>query len=374
MSAQQLAGTRRLLVLAVSLTLVALMGATRAAPAAASARSFCSGEALAEGANWSVCWEVRANEGLAITHAFYTKSGFDRRVLSDATVAQVFVPYEVGAPRYHDVAYGLGAAIQPLDAARDCVGGTLLAGGKVCREVGDRGLAERFCAGACRSRRGRELTLWSSSQMGAYNYLTRWSFHDDGTIEPAMGLAGVLQFGPTAHVHNVYWRLDVDIDDPGRDRVEEFTRISPAWSDGSVGAHFWTPLLGETYRPTDLFTFRKWRVIDVDKTNAQGVNWGYELVPSPGSGSLRTTAAEGFSRGELWVTRARSGERFVSTETQDLLSTYITGDSVEGEDIVLWYAMHEYHEVRNEDAPYMPVEWMSFSLRPRGFFDQNPLD
>ena len=31
--------------------------------------------------------------------------------------------------------------------------------------------------------------------MGAYNYITRWTFHPDGTIVPQLGLSGVLQFG-----------------------------------------------------------------------------------------------------------------------------------------------------------------------------------
>ncbi len=341
----------------------------------ASAADFCGAPYLAVGANWTVCWEIRAHEGLAISHAFYSKPGFDRGVLSDATVAQIFVPYETGQPRYHDVAYGLGAGMQRLSANEDCPEGVLLAEDKVCRVVEDRGLAERFCAdGRCTALRGQALVLWSSSQMGAYNYIVRWEFRDDGTIQPAVGLAGVLQAGQTAHTHNVYWRLDVDIHDAGGDRVEEFWRIAPAWGDGSVGAYGWVPLLGETYRPNDLHTFRKWRVIDVSKTNAWGRNWGYELVPSPGDGSLRTTQAEGFTRGELWVTRVHADERFVSTETADLLSSYLDGETIDGEDVVLWYAVHAYHEVRAEDEPYIPVEWITFHLRPRDFFDGNPLD
>lgn len=349
--------------------------ALRPAPAQAAANQFCSGEQLAVGANWSVCWEIRANEGLAITHAFYTKPGFDRRVLSDATVAEIFVPYETGQPRYHDVSYGLGPGMQALSPTLDCPGGVLLANKRVCRQIEDRGLTEKFCAGGnCATRRGKALVLWSSVQSGAYNYLIKWEFHDDGTIEPAVGLAGVLQFGRTAHIHNVYWRLDLDIGDAENDSVQEFYRVIPATSNGLEGVNGWSPLMAETFRPNDLFLFRKWRILDTVKTNAAGRPWSYEIVPSPGSGNLRTTPAEGYTRGEFWVTRARASERFVATDTQDLLSTYLNGESVTGQDIVAWYVIHEYHEVRDEDAPYMPVEWMSFELRPRNFFDQNPLD
>lgn len=352
-------------------------GIVPARKAEAAANQFCSGEYLAVGANWSLCWEIRANEGLAITHAFYTvpQTGFDRRVLSDATVAQIFVPYEVGQPRYHDVAYGLGPAMQRLNPQVDCPHGQLLAGGKVCRELEDRGLSQRYCLeGNCSAKRGKALVLWSSIQTGAYNYLLRWEFRDDGTIHPALGLAGALQFGNVAHLHNVYWRLDFDMGDPENDRVEEFVRLPKAGTNGLQGASTWKPLLGETFRPTDLFTFRKWRITDGRQKNALGKPWSYEVVPSPGDGSLRTNPSEGFLRGEFWLTRAHSNERFVSTDNADLLSGYLNGEAVDGQDLVLWYALHAYHEIRSEDQPYMPVEWVGFEARPRDYFDQNPMN
>jgi primary-amine oxidase len=368
------AATPRRLLLVPALLAALAASLLSAAPARAAANQFCSGQALATGANWSICWEVRANEGLAITHAFYTKPGFDRRVLSDATVAQIFVPYEVGSPRYHDVAYGLGAAFQNLTAA-ECAGGTLLYGGKVCRQMTPAHLHERFCnQGNCHTMMGPALSLWASSQMGAYNYITKWTFHPDGHIVPEVGLAGVLQFGRTAHVHNVYWRIDLDIDDPAGDSVEEFFRVVPAGNDGSRGVNGWNPLLAETFRPNELYTFRKWRVKDVNKRNANNRNWSYELIPSPGDGSLRTTPAEGFTRGELFATVARPNERFVSTEEADYLSTYLNGEALSNQDVVLWYTTHAYHEVRDEDAPYMPIEWSGFILRPRDYFDRNPMD
>ena len=341
----------------------------------ASAADYCTGEQLAIGANWTVCWEIRANEGLVVSNAYFTKPpNVDRRVLAEGSIAQIFVPYETGTPRYHDVAYGLGPAMVTLTANVDCPNGTLLAGGRVCREIEDRGLTEKYCVGPCTSRRGQSMRLWSSSQMGAYNYITSWEFNDDGSILPAIGLTGALQFGDTAHVHNVYWRLDMDIDDPGGDSVEEFWRISPSWSGGLKGVLGWNPILGETWRPNRLEEFRKWRVVDRNRTNANGEFPSYELIPHVGDGNLRTTAEEGFSRGEFWVTEHKPGERFVSTDDADLLSSYISGDSVENTDVVLWYVVHEHHEVRDEDAPFMPMEWVHFQLRPRNFFDATPME
>lgn len=362
----------RLAGIAAGLAVLSTVVFGRPAAVSAQANAYCGGQNLAEGANWSICWEIRANEGLAITQAFYKSPDGWQHVMSDGTVAQIFVPYETGTPRYHDVAYGLGAAMQPLNQPIDCAHGSLLQGGKVCREIMDSGIASRFCAGNCAGRRGKALRLLVSSQMGAYNYLTSWMFHDDGTIHPQVGLAGALQFGNTAHLHNIYWRLDIDIEDPEGDSVEEFYRVAPVTGGGATGANGWNTLLGETYRPTDLTTFRKWRVVDHNRGNSQGLAMSYELIPSPGDGQLRAKPNEGFSRGEFWVTKQKPGERFVSTDDADILSTYITGDNVINDDIVIWYAVHAYHEVRSEDAPYMPVEWVGFHMRPRDFMGRGP--
>jgi primary-amine oxidase len=41
-------------------------------------------------------------------------------------------------------------------------------------------------------------------------------------------------------------------------------------------------------------------------------------------------------------------------------------------DIVLWHTLGASHGVRPEDWPVMPVEYVSFMLKPLGFFDRNP--
>ena len=41
-------------------------------------------------------------------------------------------------------------------------------------------------------------------------------------------------------------------------------------------------------------------------------------------------------------------------------------------DVVLWYVFGIHHITRVEDWPIMPVDIISFWLKPFGFFDQNP--
>ena len=40
--------------------------------------------------------------------------------------------------------------------------------------------------------------------------------------------------------------------------------------------------------------------------------------------------------------------------------------------MVLWYVFGIHHITRVEDWPIMPVDTVSFWLKPFGFFDQNP--
>jgi primary-amine oxidase len=45
---------------------------------------------------------------------------------------------------------------------------------------------------------------------------------------------------------------------------------------------------------------------------------------------------------------------------------------LENEDVVLWYVFGIDHITRVEDWPVMPVDTVSFWLKPFGFFDRNP--
>ena len=40
--------------------------------------------------------------------------------------------------------------------------------------------------------------------------------------------------------------------------------------------------------------------------------------------------------------------------------------------MVLWYVFGIHHITRPEDWPVMPVDVVSFWLKPYGFFDRNP--
>ena len=46
--------------------------------------------------------------------------------------------------------------------------------------------------------------------------------------------------------------------------------------------------------------------------------------------------------------------------------------SIDNTDVVLWYTFGIHHIPRPEEWPIMPVDTVSFWLKPAGFFDRNP--
>jgi primary-amine oxidase len=81
----------------------------------------------------------------------------------------------------------------------------------------------------------------------------------------------------------------------------------------------------------------------------------------------------------LWVTRHDDDERWpcgkypTQSSVDTGLTEWIKDDApLENTDVVLWYVFGIHHITRAEDWPIMPVDTISFWLKPFGFFDQNP--
>lgn len=379
------------------------------------------------GTQWSLCWEIRPLEGLIIKAAFF-KGGVingvkdqERLVLYRASIAELFVPYDNNAQRFRDVTVHdpLGNHTRPL-TKKDCKG-KLLKGVHpsskksehlVCREVEDRGIAWKYFDTV---KRGEELALWSSVQTGAYHYIIRWAFWDDGTIHPEVGLTGALQIGTIDHSHNVYWRFDIDLDGFANDRVESFHHVQDPglltakddWTPFTVeGASDWNPITTPGI-PFDTTTGQSWRVMDKAISNAKGRGISYELIPNqevlirgaPGVVKCgpSCTPEENFTNHDAWVTSG-AGIRFLcelfpdnnktgagqvilpatcDTPTpypkKDVTEFITPSEGVDGQDVILWYALHVHHRTRAEDEDKMMIHWAGPSLQPRDFFDNNPL-
>ena len=234
-------------------------------------------QTFANGAAWEMCWEEQNREGMVLRDINYTTpAGVKRRVLYQANVSQIHVPYDDDGARYHDVSdFGLGGNRLNDLVPADCPDGVLIPNGTkdvFCKTLHD----AATLATASEVRYGEALALFSVSHVGAYNYIPEWRFFDDGTIEPAMGATGRLQrytssedFGwpvrtgtspvGVSHIHNYYWRLDFDLDGGDDDRFEELEFVDGAGNTRELRS---TQFATEAARSVNPSTQRFWRVYD----------------------------------------------------------------------------------------------------------------
>jgi hypothetical protein len=165
------------------------------------------------------------------------------------------------------------------------------------------------------------LVLTTQVQAGWYRYIYTWTFFADGTIKPGVRFTAVDNpCTSLPHYHNIYWRFDLDIDDVDNDVIDEF----------NSGA--WTPLSAETRRLHAPSTARRWRVRDKVTGNS------YEILPS-----AEDEVADAWSIGDMWALAFRSTELDDGGATGGLdgdrahIDRYLSGENLDGKDVVLWY-------------------------------------
>jgi primary-amine oxidase len=367
------------------------------------------------GSSWSIQVYKAPCEGLVIANALYAPLGLPAaKVLTRASVSEIHVPYDNNAARYLDVTVdgsGLGNDALVLTAA-EC-DGTLYDGGRICigNEDGDFGWKS---AGAFRIK--QRVQMFMASQVGAYVYIFKWTFHDDGTIEPEVGLTGGLQLASSTppdidfgsrlnaeslstpriglnHHHNIYYRLDFAINGSGNDAVDRLAfspyqaASGPCAQQGACGKTTRTPILTEAAQSWLASESTSWFVYDKLVANADGRSRGYEIRPHlTGTYRGRVNNDEPWSNGELYVTRFDSCERLAARNLEFYLPPSCTGNtppanlsemvadgqSVSNQDVVVWYALRHHHVVRDEDEVMMPIEWDGFEIAPRSFAASNP--
>jgi primary-amine oxidase len=325
-----------------------------------------------EETHWRLCMEAAPKNGLMIHWAFFRKSPHAPwiRIFWDARVSDIFVPYHSGSPRYYDMS-SFTFQMTPIGAA-DCpasVGGTPL-GGKVCKEVRDRGLAWKDDA---RVRRGQELVLWGALDAANYNYVIEWTFRDDGVVMGRVGATAVNLPGVPyeAHMHNPIWRLDIDFNGASSDSVEFGTH-----TETGATANDTDPLITqEGSREWNPHAFNSLDVSDANLVNSHGHRSHLQLIPLPTGGLSRHQ--ESFTQKDFWVTAYNGSEMWAAQ-----LPVYTTPpQNVSNADIVVWYKGSIHHHPRDEDGEYVGnywrgealVMWTGFMLKPHDLFDRTPL-
>jgi hypothetical protein len=213
------------------------------------------------------------------------------------------------------------------------------------------------------------LRLEAKFQCGWYQYVHRWEFDGTGMIHVALGMGGALNpyAKDAAHVHHMYFRVDLDIDGFGTDVFEVFDHSNFNHPAGDA----WTTQNAQGKFHANPASARKFRVRDLTSTSALGDRRGFEIELPQGAGHDK------YSTGDVWATIYRGGSvqtgADVGLDCTDkvLESVYAQGplNTSTGSDIVLWIAIRHHHEPRwrSEEAQYLPYHYEEFHIAPRGF-------
>jgi primary-amine oxidase len=240
-----------------------------------------------------------------------------------------------------------------------------------------------------------------------YEYLVYWRFYQDGNIECEIRATGIMVSTPflgdpppygtvvdtrtyaPIHQHFVVARLDLEIDGDQNTVVMTETEQLPMGPDNPHGLALTqrnVALRTESQGKQDVnwATQRAWKITNPHSRNHIGSPVAYKLVPSGSFPAMIDESSPVFQRAQvighaLWVTPFSPEERwpcgeFVTQSGVDLgLPVWTAADrSIEDTDIVLWHVFGLHHVPRVEDWPMMPVDIVSFWLKPAGFFDRNP--
>ena len=215
------------------------------------------------------------------------------------------------------------------------------------------------------------LIISAKFQCGWYQYVHRWEFNGYGEIQPSLGMGGALNPSAKnkAHVHHMYFRVDLDIDGFSSDVFEVFRHDS--FDDTAGGGDKWSVQSKQGKHLLDPKSARKFRVRDLKSKAAGTVTRGYEIeIPALAGIDTHSTADVWACvyRGDTNQTGADVGP---PTCSDKVLDGYATGplDTLKGSDIVMWVVVRHHHEARDatEEANFLPYHYEGFEIVPRGF-------
>jgi primary-amine oxidase len=380
--------------------------------------------------NWQLRLGFNYREGLVLHEVGFTDAGRLRPVAHRLSFAEMVVPYrDPGVDHYRRTAFdigewGLGFMTTSLERGCDCLGEITYLDAVVHDSAGEpRAIPRAICVHeedngigwkhvdqrtGAEVRRSRRLVVSFQVTVANYEYLVYWRFYQDGNIECEVRATGIMvtsfypdgrppPFGTLVdqrtyapfHQHFIIARLDLDVDGPDNTvYVTEPELYQPGRDDpyrlGLVLRE--TPLRTESEgrQDYDWRAQRSWKVVNDNVRNGLGTPVGYTLVPGAAIPPLLDPTSVVLQRARaiehtLWVTPYRQDERWPCGDFPNLggagagLPSWTAQNrNIANTDVVLWYVFGLNHLTRPEDWPIMPVDTVSFWLKPFGFFDRNP--
>ena len=379
---------------------------------------------------WAMRIGFNPREGLVIHGLGYEDGGRLRPVAHRMSLAEMVVPYRDPTDDHmrrtaFDVGeWGMGFMTTSLELGCDCLGEIRYldavvhdAKGQprtirnaICIHEEDDGVLWKHVdpAAGAETRRARRLVVSFHATVANYEYLVYWRFYQDGNIECHVRATGIMvtthfpegkqppygtlvderTYAPL-HQHFLVARLDMDVDGEANTvhmTESEALPMGPGNPDGLGIVQRSTPLRTEEEGKQDYCweTQRAWKVVNENARNGLGTPTAYKLVPGGAFPAMLDPASPVFRRAQaightLWVTPYARDERWpcgefpVQAEVDAGLPAWTAQNrSIENTDVVLWYVFGLHHVTRPEEWPVMPVDSVSFWLKPVGFFDRNP--
>ena len=386
--------------------------------------------------NWKFRYLMHPREGLVLYLVTYNDNGKDRMILYRAGLSEMLVPYsntsrEWAVRSAFDVGeYRFGWLSTPLDKGNDVPENTVLLNALFADDNGepyigknligiyekDAGILWRhydFNTETFEGRRARQLVVSTVAAIGNYDYGINWIFHEDGTLEQRSDLTGIMlvkathdvtnahdhgnQFGTLVaanveainHQHFLNFRLDFDVDGVKNSVTEmKVSTLSP--EKNPFGNAFTMSARNlrqesEAIRDVNLAESRAWMVMNKNQKNSLGMPTSYMLMPSANSIYYPNFQADSRQRGEFathhfWATRYKANELYAAGDYPNQgkkgrgLPQYTAdNESLDNEDLVVWYTYGVTHIPRPEEWPIMTVHPAGFKIMSWGFFDQNPV-
>ena len=274
---------------------------------------------------WSFDWEVKDAAGLSIRNVRWQ----NEQVIYKASMPVIRVRYDGDACGPYQDRLDWGNLLDISNCGNQ----------KVCQHGFTDGSGRSWC----------EIGVLAG--IGAYRLYQVYYFSDDGYLRFKCWSRGL--HCNTDHDHHMYWRIDFDINDAGRDQIFVYDNNRPniGWGPG------WLKYASELNTLKNPGTARQWFIRD--KFNGHGC-W---LMPGPdGSADIFSSkdAAprlyHGMSEDAPWPFGAGS-----SSGAGGHLG-YLNSEDIQEKDVVFWYVAHLRHvaaEGENHwawDGPLLKVQ------------------
>ncbi len=377
---------------------------------------------------WFITLNHVRSKGLFTTAAWF-RPGPNKawvRIFDEAGPADIYVPYQAGAPRYSDLRglrFHLEPAV-PADAGR-C--GQILDKPNtppdrhaVVRELVDKGMTWLIAtrpkgADGHAIYRGTKMQLWGTINSENYRYVLSYTFHDDGQVEFRVAATGANLPGREnmAHTHNAIWRINMRITESSAagsgatnvsimrhvgnpDRSANWQRTQEVWRDEMV------PFNGGREGSLELNPkqFTALHVRSIDRKNARGSASGYMIMPLY-RGVPRHK--EPFLRKDIWVTQFKDpgvNNNFAEDDVRCLEAvetfgpdkespimcrqSFVNGEPIDNTRNVIWLVTSTLHTFRDEDGLIVRrgnvntfwgtavAMWNGFDMKPHNLFNSTP--